>query len=80
MIAFRYLENRMGACKRAFAAAHPKAGRATRPLARLDVRLALSLRLAGTNLRRPREKAQGRPKLSRGPLGGNAPNLTPNPL
>jgi len=32
---------------RTFADAHPEDDSATRPLARLDVRLALSLRLAG---------------------------------
>jgi len=39
---------------RAFANAHLEGERATRPLARLDVRLALSLRLAGMSLPRCR--------------------------
>ena len=69
----------MDACKSAFAAAHPKGGRAIRPLARLDVRLALSVRLAGMSLRCLREKAPGRPKLSRGPLGGRERRIAASP-
>ena len=64
---------------RAFANLHPEGERATRPLARLGRRLALSLRLAGMSLLRCREKAPGRPKLSRNPLGGRERRIAASP-
>ena len=64
---------------RAFANLHLEGESATRPLARLGRRLALSLRLAGMSLPRCREKAPGRPKLSRGPLGGRERRIAASP-
>ncbi|GEC96295.1 hypothetical protein ZRA01_23680 [Zoogloea ramigera] len=79
MTAFRNLKNRMSKRFRTFADAHPEGDSATRPLARLRGRLALSLRLAGMSLPRCREKAPGRPKLSRGPLGGQERRIAASP-
>jgi hypothetical protein len=64
---------------RAFANLHLEGESATRPLARLGRRLALSLRLAGMSLPRCREKAPGRPKLSRSPLGGRERRIAASP-
>ena len=69
----------MNACNSAFVDAHPEGEIATRLLARLCWRLALSLRLAGMSLLRCREKASGRPKLSRGPLGGRERRIAASP-
>ena len=63
----------------AFANAHPEGDSATRPLARLDGSLALSLRLGGMSLRRCGKKALRRPKLSCGPRGGQERGLAASP-
>ena len=69
----------MHTCFRPFAITDRMGEHATRPLARLGRRLALSLRLAGMSLPRCREKAPGRPKLFRSPLGGRERRIAASP-
>ena len=58
----------------AFADAYPEGEHATRPLARLGVRLALSLHLVGMSLSRRREKEGPSQALSRPLRGAGAPH------